>query len=542
MEKLLSIKLGKLSASVVIGFSVMLVTFCVFMTLIYRSTQINRVNYDNEVSILMESEKIMNASDYLTSQARFYVINGNKKFYDNYWREVNETKTRDHSLAALKSLGVPDNILELASKAKAASDSLVKLEEKSFEAVAAGDFKLAQDIMLGSEYDKGKAVIENGLKEFNKVLFDFAKAKSDGVAGKLNILIISCTITIIALSILFIIFLVVFFKGLTSSISAMDELFGKIADGDLTVKAPVRAGESEIYKLFRSTNIFLLNISDILRNVMSSSEEVASSNNELASTMEELSSTFQSQASQVGDTASNMNNINDIVSSSVETLGKSSEIMKSTVEYADKGREQLSGLKTSMENIHSQTDSLAVTISKLSESSVEIGNIITVINDIADQTNLLALNAAIEAARAGEAGRGFAVVADEVRKLAERTQKATSEVESIISSFQKESDAASAEMTSASERVSDGLDAIGHTEVVFNEIFDGVNQVNENTEKLTQEVAGAYDVVKEVDASMQNVASGIEESSNAVSEVTSTVSHLEQRVESLKAMVLRFRV
>ena len=96
-------------------------------------------------------------------------------------------------------------------------------------------------------------------------------------------------------------------------------------------------------------------------------------------------------------------------------------------------------------------------------------------------------------------------------------------------------------MLSASERVSDGLSAIQETETVFNEIFSGVNQVNDNTVKLTQEVSASYDVVKDVDASMQTVASGIEESSNAIREVSFTVSHLEQRIESLKMMLSKFK-
>ena len=538
---ILSIRLGKLSVATVAGFVAVVTIFVILMGFINKYANINQENSHKVIKVFNHIELIANASDYLTNMARMYAVTGDKVFYDNYWKEVNETKTREKALGVLADLGVPASILNIANKAKSASDTLIKLEEESFAAVAAGDLKLAQEKVIGEQYEIGKAKIVDGLHDFENAMFQFAESEMDNAFGNLRRAVIFTVVMIVTCSIIFLTFMVLLFKGLTNILRTLDGIFTKIADGELNIKAPQCEGDSEVFHLCKQTNVFLESISDILRNVSSASDEVASSNNELASTMEQLSSTFQEQSSQVSDTASNMENINNIVSSSVNTLGVSSDIMKNTVSYANRGREQLGGLKDSMQNIHTQTNSLSVTITKLSESSVQIGNIITVINDIADQTNLLSLNAAIEAARAGEAGRGFAVVADEVKKLAERTQKATSEIETIISSFQKESDAASDEMLSASERVSDGLSAIQETETVFNEIFSGVNQVNDNTVKLTQEVSASYDVVKDVDASMQTVASGIEESSNAIREVSFTVSHLEQRIESLKMMLSKFK-
>ncbi len=279
-----------------------------------------------------------------------------------------------------------------------------------------------------------------------------------------------------------------------------------------------------------------------MQNVTEATEDVASSNNQLASTMEELSSTFSEQAHQVSDTAISLDSINSTVKVTVDSLKSNQEVVDNTVVSANDGEKQLTDLKLSMEKIHTDADSLSDTITSLANSSSEIGNIVTVINDIADQTNLLALNAAIEAARAGEAGRGFAVVADEVRKLAERTQKATSEVTTIVSTLQQEALTASSAMGMEAEKVKEGVNNIERTEDVFNKIFTGIDGINSVMSTIREDMDNEYSTVQTVHETATIIAAGIEESSNAVNEVTQTIEHLQERVETLKMMLTRFKV
>ncbi len=141
---------------IVIGMMVMIVSFLFFMTLIYKATKENEQLTFDSIDMVSYGFVVSKASDYLTAQARVYAATGNKEYYDNYWNEVNSNKTRDKAIDALVKLQIPANILSYAEQAKNSSDSLIKLEEASFEAVAAGDLQKATQIMSSKEYESGK--------------------------------------------------------------------------------------------------------------------------------------------------------------------------------------------------------------------------------------------------------------------------------------------------------------------------------------------------------------------------------------------------
>lgn len=356
------------------------------------------------------------------------------------------------------------------------------------------------------------------------------------IKNMIESILIGVVLTVIAI----LLSMVTVSRSLRKLITFQKMMLDASSNNDLTIRIPVESND-ELGKIAESMNVFISKVQEIVSAVRSATIEVATSNNQLAATMEELSTTFDSQAEQVDNMVGSMEQVGTVFQATSKALTENMASLENTAKMSKEETQKLEVVSNDMNEIEKDTVILSKNIDNLSESSNQIGEIIDVINDIADQTNLLALNAAIEAARAGEAGRGFAVVADEVRKLAERTQKATGEITEIINTLQREAVSASEAMTHSAESVKTGA--------------GNISDVTLEIQKVTKEVANLYRYMKPVVASVDNqqatvqgvvdnaqvIAAGIEESNAAVSEVNKTVAHLQERTESLKLLIEQFK-
>jgi methyl-accepting chemotaxis protein len=289
------------------------------------------------------------------------------------------------------------------------------------------------------------------------------------------------------------------------------EKIGHIGAGDLRVEVDYK-NKDEIGELVQNMNKMVGTISGMIDSTLVSANNVVFSVDVLRTRAEKTAEGARSQSGQVTQIATAAEEMSQTITDIARNASMVSDTSSEAMTIAEEGKNVADGAVDTVNRVFTSTVELATMIEKLNNSVGEIGDIVTVIKDIADQTNLLALNAAIEAARAGEQGRGFAVVADEVRKLAERTIKATAEISEKINTVQHESSQTTKSMGEASSEVSKATDYIKQVGNSLNQIVGAVQRVRD---QITQ-IAAAVD---EQSAASEEVARNIEKTSAITKEM-----------------------
>lgn len=312
-------------------------------------------------------------------------------------------------------------------------------------------------------------------------------------------------------------------------------------EGDLTQTLTYR-GNDEIGELSNSFNTFTTKLRSVVTELQSTAETLQQSSNELDTAAHASLDSSERQLQETEMIATSMNE----VTYSVQEVAKNAEDAASQVSSA---AQQAEAGQQSIHNSLQQTDQLSATIAEavsvmeaLAAESTQIGTVLEVINSIAEQTNLLALNAAIEAARAGEQGRGFAVVADEVRLLAQRTQQSTGEVQSMIDSLQKNSRAAVQVIQESSHVSARTVEQANIASASLEQITLALTALNDLNASIASSTLQQSHVAEEISQNISRVAGLASSSTTAAQQASSSSENLGQLARSLSTLLAQFKV
>lgn len=383
--------------------------------------------------------------------------------------------------------------------------------------------------------------------------------------------LLNIILVVMGISIILGVIIIWFYTNLiTKPIIKVTEQMGHLANGDLTKEMLIVKSKDEISRLADAINLLHKNLKNSMKKVAETSESLTSQSEELsqsadevrlgseqvASTMQELAAGSETQANHASELASVMNTFVERVHDANENGLRIEENSKDVLNMTNDGSELMKKSIQQMEKIHSIVNESVQKVAGLDKQSQEISNLVTVIKDVADQTNLLALNAAIEAARAGEHGKGFAVVADEVRKLAEQVSNSVTDITGIVDNIQKETFFVSDSLKLGYKEVEQGktqIESTGETfEGISNAVQEMVNsittigqnlsEISASTQVMNGSVEEVASVSEESAAGIEQTAASVQQTSSIMEEVAGSSKQLANLAEELNSLVREFKL
>lgn len=331
-------------------------------------------------------------------------------------------------------------------------------------------------------------------------------------------------------------------NDLTSRVRSLTEVLYKVRhENDLTVQSP-HEGSSELGQISMSINKTLGSFSDVIRDISSSSMTLASAAEETAQTCEYNSKSLFDQQNGIALIATAIEELSATVREVAENTQNTANSAKNADEKAKSGLATTQKSYRSIESLAIEIDGLAKQINSLHASSKNITSVVDVIKSVAEQTNLLALNAAIEAARAGEQGRGFAVVADEVRTLAQRTQQSTSEIESFILSLQSDANSAYNVIETSQKKAAEAVENSKEVELILQEITVSVGDIFAMTDQIATAIEEQAVVTQDVAQNVVSVEEKSRETTTGANQISVTANEQARLAASLQEMASRFKV
>ncbi|MBD7907736.1 methyl-accepting chemotaxis protein [Sporosarcina gallistercoris] len=559
-------QLNSIRKKILLGFAIAIVFTSIYSVFMYITNEKTNASLDQvineELQLLSAYEKMSSSISVRISAVRGYIILGNSSFKETFKEYTEIGIENENTIRSIEENSEFDALIERTVKWRKQVDAQVfdvydKGNKDQAIQNASSLSNESTEIRLGYEAlaDKNQKKIEQMGKEIQQA---GEKASHIGTILSIIITIISIIIAIITA------------RVISNPIKQVAERMKLIAGGDISHEHLMTNARDEIGLLVDATNDMQTKMNTILRQinsvsntVLSHSEELTQSANEvktgstqIAMTMQELSTAAETQASSASDLVSIMDSFATKIFETNESGTTVQKYSQEVIGMTQDGVEMIAFSTKQMEKINDLVQESVQKVEGLDSQSQEISKLVTVINDIAAQTNLLALNAAIEAARAGEQGRGFAVVADEVRKLAEQVSHSVTDISGIVERIQGETKGVSDALADGYKEVEQGTEQLQLTKGTFNKISEAVLKMDENIKTVgtnlndivgsTKEINHTVDdiaaVSEEAAAGVEQASASVQQTASSMEEVASSSAELAQLSEELNGLAHQFKL
>jgi methyl-accepting chemotaxis protein len=430
-----------------------------------------------------------------------------RKLYDDYRAEM------------LKVESAQTQVIKLAEKGK--HKEAIKLSQ--------GDGRVAIDAALEKLGEEIKLNVDGG---------DATAQNAAAAYASSRYWVIGMIVAAVALGI---VLLIAITKSIANPVHRTMAVLQSLAARDLTTALDIDSTD-ELGVMAVALNRTIEVLRGTLATITQSAEQLASASEEISAGAGQTAESSRTQSDQTLQVATAMQEMSSTVLQISDNSQKASDASRNAAEAARNGGKVVEETLVTMRGIADSTSKVASTVTELGKGSEKIGKIISVIDDIADQTNLLALNAAIEAARAGEQGRGFAVVADEVRKLAERTTKATKEIADMIKSIQRETQNAVQAMEQEIKEVQVGVEKTTASGAALHEIIKMSEEVGDMIATIATAATEQSATTEQINSNVSQISGSTQESSAAAAQTSKACSDLSSLAFDLQHLVKQFKL
>ncbi len=384
--------------------------------------------------------------------------------------------------------------------------------------------------------------IDNMVSEMQKISAEFntdeaRQAEEVFAAVKLGLISFSLGAMVILISLA-----VIFIRSITIPLSELEQTMSQItSSGDLTKRANI-VHQDEIGRMGSAFNIMMGKLQTIIGEVNGASLQVSAASESLARSSEAMASVSEQQSNAVASSAAAIEELTVAISSVSETAADVHLQANESVARTADGSQKVSHLVGEIQHIQRNMNDISRTVEEFVQSTQAITGMTREVRDIADQTNLLALNAAIEAARAGEAGRGFAVVADEVRKLAEKSAKSAVEIDTVTQKIMTQSGAVKSAIHAGEQSISASNSLASEVEAVLDHSRQAVERSRAGVTEINDSVGEQKIASTEIAQSMERIANMVEENNAAAQSISQSTGELRALAQNLSVTVSGFRV
>lgn len=556
-----------IKAKVLVAFS-LIISLCVILgafniyssnkSLVYSQDIIER-----ELPLLIQDEKLLYNLAQRTAFVRAYILYGDESYKERFFQYTEESQVIQEELLALSD---SDKAKELIEKSV---DWRTMIVERVFIQYEKGNEERAKEILKNEVAPISNEVME-GFKELASKREELIVASGETVIESGKSVKTTSIIMSIAAVLIGLVLALVTSNLISTPLLKIRDRMKMVAEGELNHEPLEQKSYDELGELTVSANLMQKNLRDTIEKMLvvsqsvtnqsddltQSANEVQQGSKQIASTMYELSEGSESQASRAAEMVRMMDDFTDRIElahlEGADVARSSTEILSLTKE----GTALMRSSVQQMQSIDGIVKNAVEQVKGLDSQSQQISQLVQVIKDISNQTNLLALNAAIEAARAGEHGKGFAVVADEVRKLAEEVTHSVGDITNIVSAIQTGSKTVVHSLEDGYTQVDEGTKqitltggtfetinhSVGNMEMKIQHITEELNYISTNSKKINQAIEDIAAVSEESAAGIEQVSASAQQSSSSMDEITNHASELASSAELLTAQVKKFQL